>query len=80
MEHAAVKQAAAIPAPDPRLGEVVVAFVELKAGAKAGADALIEHCRERLARYKVPRAIYFVTEWPVSGSGKLLRRSLVIPK
>jgi fatty-acyl-CoA synthase len=76
-QHAAVKQAAAVGAPDPRLGEVVVAFVELKPGAAATAEALIEHCRARLAHFKVPRAVHFVTTWPMTGSGKVQKRLLL---
>ena len=77
MQHPAVKQAAAVAAPDPRLGEVVVAFVETKPGTAASADELVAHCRERLAHFKVPRAVHFVTSWPMTGSGKIQKRSLL---
>ncbi len=77
LEHPAVKQAAAVPGPDPRLGEVVVAFVELKDGAPADVQGLIEHCKARLASFKVPRAVHFVTEWPMSGTGKIQKRLLL---
>ena len=77
MQHPVVKQAAAVAAPDPRLGEVVVAFVETKPGSAASADELLAHCRERLAHFKVPRAVHFVTSWPMTGSGKIQKRSLL---
>jgi acyl-CoA synthetase (AMP-forming)/AMP-acid ligase II len=77
LEHPAVKQAAAVAAPHQRLGEVVVAFVELKAGTAAGADDIIAHCRVKLAHFKVPQTVHFVTEWPMSGSGKIQKRLLL---
>jgi acyl-CoA synthetase (AMP-forming)/AMP-acid ligase II len=77
LEHAAIKQAAAVAAPDARLGEVVVAFVELKAGASAAADEIVAHCRTKLAHFKVPTAVHFVNEWPISGAGKLQKRLLL---
>src|SRR5581483_8658347 len=61
MQHPAVKQAAAVAAPDPRLGEVVVAFVETKPGEAATGDELVAYCRERLAHFKVPRRMHFVS-------------------
>ena len=77
LAHPAVKQAAAVPAPDPRLGEVVFAFIELKESARASAQELIAHCRQNLASFKVPRAVHFVTEWPMSGTGKIQKRLLM---
>ncbi|SDR64383.1 fatty-acyl-CoA synthase, partial [Rhizobiales bacterium GAS113] len=67
---------AVIGAPDERLGEVPVAFVALNPGARVEADALIEHCREELARYKVPAAVHFLPELPKGPTGKILRRGL----
>lgn len=77
LTHPAVKQTAVVPAPDPRLGEIVVAFVELKPGASATEAELIEHCRAKLANFKAPRAVHFLTAWPMTGSGKVEKRSLL---
>ncbi len=77
LAHPAVKQAAVVPGPDPRLGEIVIAFVELKGGASATEADLVEHCRSRLSNFKVPRAVHFVTEWPMTGSGKVQKRLLL---
>jgi len=77
LAHPAVKQTAVVPAPDPRLGEIVVAFVELKPGATATEAELTEHCRAKLANFKVPRAVHFVTDWPMTGSNKIEKRSLL---
>ena len=52
------------------------AFVVLSKGQSATADELTEHCREDLARYKVPKAFEFRTKLPKSSMMKLLRREL----
>jgi fatty-acyl-CoA synthase len=75
-EHDAVLEAAVIGRPDPRWGEVPVAFVALRPGADATPEALIAHCRAQLARFKVPKAVTFVEELPRNPSGKVLKREL----
>jgi len=81
--HPAVKTAEVVGRPDLRLDEVPVAFVELKPGYDVNGSALIEHCRGRIANYKVPRAIYFVQPgaWPMSAT-KIDKRALraMLPK
>jgi long-chain acyl-CoA synthetase len=74
--HEAVREAAVVGVPDEYRGESVKAFVSLKPGAQADADALIAFCKERMAAYKYPRAIEFVDELPKTASGKILRREL----
>ena len=54
-----------------------MAFVELKPGMAATEAELIEHCRAQLDNFKVPRAVHFVTQWPMTGSGKVQKRSLL---
>lgn len=71
IKHPAVKQAAVIGQEDLRLGEVCVAFVELKDGAVADEEQLVKYCKENLASFKVPRSIQFLKEWPMTGSGKI---------
>jgi acyl-CoA synthetase (AMP-forming)/AMP-acid ligase II len=66
--HPAVKLVQVVGAPDERLGEVVVAFVELAPGREATAEELVEHCRGRIASFKVPRHVRFVDEWPMSAT------------
>ena len=63
--------------PDARLDEVPVAFVELYEGQVEDEEALIAHCRGRIASYKVPRAIHFMkaTDWPMSAT-KIDKRAL----
>ena len=63
--------------PDERLLEVAAAFVELLPGREATEEELIEHCRGRIASFKVPRMIRFIgeDEWPMSAT-KLQRFKL----
>ena len=74
--HEAVREAAVIGVPDQYRGETVRAFVSLRRGAQASEAQLIAFCRERLAAYKVPRAISFLPELPKTASGKITRHML----
>jgi long-chain acyl-CoA synthetase len=78
--HAAVKEAAVIGVNDPYRGEAVKAFVVLREDAPARspelASELIEYCKTKLARYKVPSTIEFTVSLPKSAVGKVLRREL----
>jgi fatty-acyl-CoA synthase len=68
--HPAVLECAVIAVPDETWGEVPKAFVSLKQGAAASAAELIEHCRARLAHFKVPRAVAF-GPLPKTSTGKI---------
>ena len=59
--HEAVAECAVVGLPHPEYGEAVTAFVTLKEGKTADEAALISFCKSRLARYKVPKAVRFVT-------------------
>jgi len=74
--HPAVKEAAAIGVADQYKGEAVKAFIVVKQGMDVTADELIAHCKERLAKYKVPVFIAFAQTLPKSAVGKILRREL----
>ncbi|MCE9668707.1 long-chain fatty acid--CoA ligase [Myxococcus stipitatus] len=75
-EHAAVQQCSVVGVPDAKWGEVGRAFVVLKPGEHASEDALLEHLRGRLARFKVPKRVVLVERLPVSAAGKILKREL----
>jgi len=73
--HPAVLVAAVVAKPDLQWGEIPCAFIELKPGATATADDIIAHCRQHLARYKVPRAVVF-RELPKTSTGKIQKFEL----
>jgi acyl-CoA synthetase (AMP-forming)/AMP-acid ligase II len=75
-EHESVLEVAVVGRPDERWGEVPVAYVVLRENATATEDALLEHCRGQLAKFKVPKAITFVDALPRNPSGKVLKREL----
>jgi acyl-CoA synthetase (AMP-forming)/AMP-acid ligase II len=74
--HAAVLECAVIPVPDDRWGEVPKALVVLKAGESLTEAVLIEHCREKLPGFKVPKSVEFYDALPKGGTGKILKREL----
>jgi acyl-CoA synthetase (AMP-forming)/AMP-acid ligase II len=74
LEHPAVAQVAVVGEPDERLGEVVVAHVVL--AVPADEDALLDHCRTRLAGYKVPRRIVVDEALPRNAAGKVVKGEL----
>ena len=62
--------------PDPRWGEVPRGFVVLRPGREITEQALIAHCRSRLAGFKTPKQIVFMEALPRNPSGKVLKRQL----
>jgi acyl-CoA synthetase (AMP-forming)/AMP-acid ligase II len=62
--------------PDEQYGELPVAVVAVRPGASATAEEVIGFCRERLAAFKCPRSVEFVSDLPVTATGKLARRQL----
>jgi O-succinylbenzoic acid--CoA ligase len=76
LEHPAVADAGVYPRAHPEWGEAVVASVVLVDGRSVATEELQAFCAERLARFKVPKAISFTERLPRTASGKLLRREL----
>jgi acyl-CoA synthetase (AMP-forming)/AMP-acid ligase II len=77
MRHPAVRQAAVVPAPDARFGEVPVAFVVLHPGTRASAAELTDHLQAAgLARQKTPVAWHFPDVLPMTPSGKVKKFEL----
>jgi long-chain acyl-CoA synthetase len=78
--HPGVAEVAAVGEPDERSGEVVKIFV-VKADPSLTEQALLDHCRQHLTGYKLPRIVEFRDEpLPKSNIGKILRRQLRKPR
>jgi long-chain acyl-CoA synthetase len=75
-EHPKILEACAVGIPDPYRGETVKAFVVVKPGETMTEEEVIKYCQEKLARYKVPKTVEFMTALPKSGVGKILRKEL----
>ena len=75
--HPKIQEACVIAAQDPHRGETVKAFVVKRSGATATEEEILAFCKERLAAYKVPKAVEFRDDLPKSAVGKLLRRVLI---
>lgn len=76
--HPKVKMAAVFGVPDERLGEVAMAYVELKPGEESTPAEIIEFCRQQMANYKVPRHVGLIpgSEFPMTGSAKVQKFKL----
>jgi acyl-CoA synthetase (AMP-forming)/AMP-acid ligase II len=75
-EHGAVLEVAVVGRPDAKWGEVPVAHVVLRPGSSATPEELIEHCRGKLAKFKVPKDVFLIDVLPRNPSGKVLKREL----
>jgi fatty-acyl-CoA synthase len=74
--HPSVASAALVGLPDAKWGETPVAAVVLRNGSSPTADEILEFCSGRLARYKIPRRVFFLSEFPLLASGKVFKRAL----
>jgi len=71
-----VADCAVVGRPDERLGEVGLAYVVTGAGQSLSEQEVIAHCKERLANFKVPHEVVFVSKLPRNAGGKVLKRDL----
>jgi len=71
-----VADCAVVGMPDERLGEVGLAYVVTGPGQSLSEQDVIAHCRQRLANFKVPREVAFVSKLPRNAGGKVLKRDL----
>jgi fatty-acyl-CoA synthase len=62
--------------PSKKYGEQVGAFIKLKAGQSLSEEDIQEYCRGKIARYKIPKYIFFVNEFPMTASGKIQKYKL----
>lgn len=75
-EHPAVQTAIVVGMPHPVNGEVPKAFIQKKKDAQVTELEIVKYCKEQLAHFKVPRKVEFIDDFPLSGTGKILRRVL----
>lgn len=62
--------------PSPKYGEQVGAFIKVKKGHTLTEEEMVDFCRGKIARYKVPKYIFFVDEFPMTASGKIQKYKL----
>ncbi len=71
-----VAECAVVGMPDARSGEAVKAFIVRTPNGTLTQEAVVAHCRDHLAPYKLPKLVEFIAELPKSAVGKILRRDL----
>lgn len=76
LAHSGVYEAAVIPVPDDKWGEVPKAFVIAKPASSLSETELLEFCRSQIAHYKCPHSIEFVESLPKTATGKVLKKNL----
>jgi acyl-CoA synthetase (AMP-forming)/AMP-acid ligase II len=74
--HPAVSMAVVVPAPDPTYQEVGYAYVLRQTGQELTAEAIVSHCRGRLANYKIPKRTFVRDALPLLANGKIDRSVL----
>ena len=66
-----IKDVQVVAIASPRYGEDVGAFIILKEGAELTAEDVRDFCKDHIARYKIPRYVFFIEHFPMTGSGKI---------
>jgi fatty-acyl-CoA synthase len=69
--HPKIADVQVVGVPDERLGEIVVAWIRVKAGAECSADEVRDYCRNKIAHFKIPHTIRFVDTFPMTVTGKI---------
>ena len=69
--HPAIEQASVVGVPDPKFGEELCAWIKLRPGMQLDEQAVCDYCRQRLARYKIPKYVRFVEAFPQTVTGKI---------
>lgn len=68
-----IKSVAVLGVPDPNWGEAVTAVIETEVGTNLTKERIIEICKDKIARFKIPKNVLFIdgSNWPILGSGKI---------
>jgi acyl-CoA synthetase (AMP-forming)/AMP-acid ligase II len=74
--HPKIKDASVIGVPDDTWGEAVKAYIILKPGETMAAEEAIDYCKEKMASYKKPRYVSFVSSFPLTAGGKVQKFEL----
>jgi fatty-acyl-CoA synthase len=69
--HPAIKEVSVIGVPDPKFGEELMAWIQLKPGSQLTDEEVKLFCRGQIAHYKIPRYVKFVDEFPMTVTGKI---------
>lgn len=75
-QHPKILDVQIVGVPDPKFGEEVSAWIILKEGETATAEEIRNYCEGKIARYKIPRYIEFVDQYPMTASGKIQKFKL----
>jgi len=70
-KHPKVLDVQCVGVPDPKFGEELCACIILRPGMEAGAEEIRDFCKGQIAHYKIPRHIRFVTQFPMTVTGKI---------
>ncbi len=76
ISHPDISAAAVVPFKDPKWGESGCAFIIPEKGKKPDEAAILKYCKENLAKYKIPKKVRFMDDFPKTDSGKIDRKSL----
>jgi fatty-acyl-CoA synthase len=68
-----IKSVQVIGLPDERWGEAITAIIEVEEGAKLTKEGVVDFCKDKIARYKIPKNVLFIdgVDWPLLGAGKV---------
>ena len=69
--HPKIEAAQVFGIPDPKFGEELCAWIKVRAGESLTADEVCRFCQDQIARYKIPRHIRFVNDYPMTVTGKV---------
>ncbi|BBB89966.1 MAG TPA: AMP-binding protein [Methylomusa anaerophila] len=74
--HPQIKDVQVVGVPSAKYGEEVMAFIQLKPGETLTADEIRNYCRDKIARYKIPKYVEFIESYPTTASGKIQKYKL----